>query len=66
MTKLMNRAKYVCGGEQGASNVEIVVWISVVLLVAIGLFAFKDRIRAFLTNSGTQVDGMNVQVDPGN
>ena len=31
MKNLMNRVSYVMDGEDGASNVEIVVWISVVL-----------------------------------
>lgn len=59
MKNVLNRAKFVCGGEEGASNMEIVVWIGVVLVIATALFAFKDQVTGFLTKSGTQVNGLN-------
>jgi Flp pilus assembly pilin Flp len=61
MTNLMNRAKYVLKGEEGASNIEIIVWISVVLVIATALFAFRDSISKFLGNSKGKVDGLKVQ-----
>lgn len=48
MKRLFERAKHVVGGEQGASNIEVVVWIVVVLVIAVGLFFFRDRIVDFL------------------
>ncbi|MFJ8531405.1 hypothetical protein [Bacillus sp. NPDC094106] len=60
MHNLMNRAKYVLSGEDGASNVEIIVWISVVLVLATALFIFKDKIVDFLTRAGGTVDKLQV------
>lgn len=60
MKNLMNRAKYVLEGEEGASNIEIIVWISVVLVIATALFAFRDSIKNFLGKSKGQVDGLKV------
>lgn len=58
--KLINKAKYVLNGEDGASNIEIIVWISVVLVIATALFIFKDKIVGFLTKAGNKVDGLQV------
>lgn len=58
MKNVMNRAKFVCGGEEGASNIEIVVWIGVVLVIATLLFAFKGQIANFLTGAGTEVNNL--------
>lgn len=60
MRKLINRAKFVALGEHGASNVEIIVWISVVLVIATALFAFRGAIVGFITNARTKVAGLNV------
>lgn len=51
MKSLLGRAKYVLGGEDGASNVEIIVWISVVLVLATILFLFRDQIQTFIQNA---------------
>mgnify|MGYP006894370322 FL=1 len=56
----MNRAKYVLNGEEGASNIEIIVWISVVLVIATALFLFRDSIIAFIERARGQVDGLQV------
>jgi hypothetical protein len=48
MKELFNRAKYVLDGEEGASNVEIIVWMSVVLVIATVLFLFKDAVVTFI------------------
>ena len=61
MKNVLNRAKFVCGGEEGASNMEIIVWISVVLVIATVLFTFRGQITSFLTRAGGQVDGLQVQ-----
>lgn len=60
MRNLMNRAKYVLNGEEGASNIEIIVWISVVLVIATALFLFRDSITAFIERARGQVDGLQV------
>lgn len=56
MRKIMNRAKYVLEGEDGASNIEIIVWISVVLVIATVLFLFRDSITKFINKAIKKVD----------
>lgn len=60
MKNLINRAKYALNGEEGASNIEIIVWISVVLVIATALFLFRDAITAFIERARGQVDGLQV------
>ena len=59
MKNMIERAKFVCGGEEGASNVEIIIWITVVLVIATALFVFRDSITGFLKGSSDAVDGLN-------
>jgi Flp pilus assembly pilin Flp len=61
MKNLMNRAKHVLKGEDGASNIEIIVWISVVLVIATALFLFRDAITGFLGKAKGSVDGLQVK-----
>lgn len=56
---LLDRAKYVIDGESGASNLEIIVWMSVVLVIAGFLFAFRNKIADFLNNVTGKVGSMN-------
>lgn len=56
MKELFNRAKYVLDGEEGASNLEIIVWFSVVLTVATLLFLFRDAIVKFIQGSTAEVN----------
>lgn len=63
MNALAQRTKNVLNNEKGASNIEIIVWIGVVLLIAIVLIAFGKQIKGFLTTSGGKVDKMNEGVD---
>lgn len=60
MKNLFKRAKHVLKGEEGASNVEIIVWISVVLVIATALFLFRDAIVTFIGKGKGQVDGLKV------
>lgn len=60
MKDLMKRAKYVLNGEEGASNVEIIVWVSVVLIIATALYLFKDSIVAFIAKARGRIDGLEV------
>ena len=60
---LFNRAKYVVSGEEGASNVEIIVWISVVLVIATVLFLFRDSINDFIKKAIDKVDSFEVDAD---
>ena len=61
MKNLINRVKYVMQGEDGASNLEIVVWFSVVLVIATALFLFKDAIDKFIRNSTNRVKTFKFQ-----
>lgn len=61
MTNLLSRAKYVISGEQGASNIEIIVWMSVVLVIATTLFLFRDSIIGFLRKAINKVDSFEVE-----
>ena len=58
---ILDRAKYVLAGEEGASNLEIIVWMSVVLLIATALFLFKDKIVAFVGQASNKVSTFKVQ-----
>ena len=60
MKNLIKRAKYALTGEDGASNVEIIVWISVVLVIATALFLFRDSIVDFISRARGQVDSLQV------
>lgn len=61
MIELFNRAKYVLDGEDGASNLEIIVWMSVVLILATVLYLFKDSVWAFIEKVIGRVDGLEVE-----
>lgn len=61
MKNLINRAKYALKGEQGASNIEIIIWISVVLVIATVLFMFRDSIMDFLKDAKGEVDNLEVK-----
>lgn len=63
---LRERAKHVAGGEQGASNMEIIVWVLVVLVIAIALFAFRDQISSFLGSSTETVGNMDTKLQQTN
>ena len=59
LSTLKNRAKNVLGNETGASNVEIIVWIAVVLVIAVALFAFGGQIKNKITGATSSVNSMN-------
>lgn len=61
MRKLLDRAKYVVSGEEGASNVEIIVWISVVLVLATVLFLFRESIENFINKAINRIDSFKVE-----
>lgn len=61
MKNLINKAKYVMQGEDGASNLELVIWFSVVLVIGTALFAFRDKITTFITGAGNQVGALNLK-----
>lgn len=58
MKNLLNRVNYVLNGEEGASNVEIIVWFSVVFVIATVLFLFKDSVIRFINNIITRIGGL--------
>lgn len=51
----MQRIKHALMGEQGSSNMEIIVWMSVVLVIAVALFFLRDSIAEFLNNAANQI-----------
>lgn len=59
--KLKERINYVLNGEEGASNVELIVWFSVVFLIATVLFFFRDAIKGFINKSINRVNSFGVE-----
>ena len=51
----MNRIQHALKGEQGSSNMEIIVWMSVVLVIAVALFLLRDNIAGFINNAANQI-----------
>ncbi len=51
----MNRVLFALKGEQGSSNMEIIVWMSVVLVIAVALFLLRDSIAEFINNAANQI-----------
>ena len=51
----MNRIQHALRGEQGSSNMEIIVWMSVVLVIAVALFLLRDSIAEFINNAANQI-----------
>lgn len=66
MKNLINRMKHVVGGEEGASNIEIVVWIVVVLVIAVALFLFRDQISNFIGSATGSVGNMDAKIQATN
>lgn len=58
---MINRIKAAVSNETGASNLEIIVWMSVVLGIAAFLFAFRNQINKFLSSITNRV--FNMQQD---
>lgn len=58
--KLSERINYVLKGEEGASNVELIVWFSVVFVIATVLFLFRNAINGFINKSINRVDNFAV------
>lgn len=48
MTHLIERARYVANGEEGASVLEIIVWFMFVLGVAVVIMVIKNSSENFL------------------
>lgn len=57
----IRRFKSLINNEQGASNVEIIVWISVVLVIATALFLFRDSIVGFINGAIGKIGGFKLQ-----
>lgn len=62
MKNLLNRANYVLNCEDGASNVELIVWFSVVFVLATALFMFRGKIADFLSTMGSSTDSLGNKV----
>lgn len=61
MKNLLSRAKYVLDCEEGASNVEIIVWFSVVFVVATILFLFRDSVTGFIQRITGNVNDLKTE-----
>lgn len=57
---LKERINYVLKGEEGASNVELIVWFSVVFVIATVLFIFRNAISGFINKSVNRVNSFGV------
>lgn len=60
MMNLKNRINYVLKGEDGASNVEIIVWFSVVFVIATVLFLFRESIEDFINRAIGRVQNFEI------
>lgn len=52
-------------GEDGASNLEAIVWIAVVLIVTVALLLFGGAIKDFVTQSTGHVDTLTSGTESG-
>ena len=59
---IKERFKYCVMNEEGASNLEIIVWMAVVLVIAGFLFAFRAQISAFINTATGQVEDMDKNI----
>lgn len=51
--------KFAITGKEGSSNIEVIIWISVVLIIATALFLFKDSVVAFLVRAMDVINGLS-------
>lgn len=61
MLNLKERVNYVLNGEDGASNVELIVWFSVVFVIATVLFLFRGAISDFITNIIGRINSFEIE-----
>ena len=55
---LKNKINYVMSNEEAFSFVEFVTWTSVILLLAVPLFIFRDTIEEFFSSTIRQIGNM--------
>ena len=55
---IKSRTQNVLSNEVGASNVEIIIWIAVVLVIGAALFLFGGTIKDKVTGADNSVSGM--------
>lgn len=60
MRAMWEKGKRFLQDKAGASNVEIIIWISVVLVVATALFLMRDQISAFLGKATGEIGKLRV------
>ena len=58
LKNMVNRTKYVLGGEEGGLDTQMGVLVTVALLVATIIFAFKDKIGGMFDKAGGVVEDM--------
>lgn len=59
LSNVLNRAKYVVSGEEGASMVELMVWFAVVMAVGGVLLLIKNTVTDYLTDTNTELDKLD-------
>lgn len=57
---ILQKLKNVLMDNKGASNVEIVVWISVVLVIATLLFSFRNTIGNWISKATNTVNNFKL------
>ena len=60
--RLIDRFNFCMSGEDGASNLEIIVWMAVVLVIAGFLFAFRAQVSDFISSATGQVKTMDTNM----
>ena len=58
--KAMTRVQDALKNKKGMTMVEIIVLISVILVIATVLYAFRGQITTFLNNAGGHVSNLSV------
>lgn len=56
---LLNRAKYVLNGEDGAISVEMVGWIAIICIVLLAAFLLRDQIVSAVNSGSDAVKDLN-------
>lgn len=56
MQKITKSIKSFLSNTNGASNLEIIVWFSVILVIATALFLFRDAVTGFIGDTIDRID----------
>lgn len=56
MTQIKKTTQNFLNDNSGASNLEIIVWFSVILVIATALFLFRDAVTDFISDTIDRID----------